>query len=124
MTEISYIELLRMAHEQLDSQAAMIEVLKNEVDELNSASYELYNIVFNHIDSSIEFSDEIDNSDIEHALNIHNLEQQAKGVNDFKKWVLDTDENTSGLDVRDISLIEFYVEPLIRQAKALKEDNQ
>jgi hypothetical protein len=28
MTEISYIELLRMAHEQLDSQSAMIEVLE------------------------------------------------------------------------------------------------
>jgi hypothetical protein len=52
---------------------------------------------------------------------IHNLEQQAKGVKDFKKWVLDTDQNSSGLDVRDISLIEFYVEPLISQAKALKE---
>jgi hypothetical protein len=52
------------------------------------------------------------------------LEQQAKGVNDFKEWVLDTDENSSGLDVRDISLIEFYVEPLIRQAKALKEQSE
>ena len=49
------------------------------------------------------------------------LEQQAKGVNDFGKWVLDTDKNASGLDVRDIALIEFYVEPLISQAKALKE---
>ena len=51
----------------------------------------------------------------------HNLEQKAKGANDFKEWVLDTDENSSGLDVMDISLIEFYVEPLIRQAKSLKE---
>ena len=60
-------------------------------------------------------------SSTQEEVEIIKLEQQAKGVNDFKKWVLDTDENTSGLDVRDIGLIEFYVEPLISQAKALKE---
>ena len=60
-------------------------------------------------------------SSTQEEVEIIKLEQQAKGVNDFKKWVLDTDENTSGLDVRDISLIEFYVESLISQAKALKE---
>ena len=59
--------------------------------------------------------------DMEKDRDIRDLEQQAKGANDFKEWVLDTDENSSGLDVRDISLIEFYVEPLISQAKALKE---
>ena len=62
-------------------------------------------------------------SSTQEEVEIIKLEQQAKGVNDFKKWVLDTDENTSGLDVRDIGLIEFYVEPLIRQAKALKEQD-
>ena len=54
-------------------------------------------------------------------LEAHNLEQQANGIMDFKKWVLDTDQNSSDIDVRDINLIEFYVEPLISQAKALKE---
>ena len=60
----------------------------------------------------------------EHA--VRDLEQQAKGVNDFKEWVLDTDKNSSGLDVRDISLIEcrVYVESLISQAKALKEQDK
>ena len=55
------------------------------------------------------------------ALGAHNLKQQANGIMDFKKWVLDTDQNSSDLDVRDINLIEFYVEPLISQAKALEE---
>lgn len=51
----------------------------------------------------------------------HNLEQQAKGIEDFGKWVLDTDKNASGLDVRDIDLIESYIEHLNNHAKAPKE---
>ena len=57
-------------------------------------------------------------------IEAHNLEQQAKGINDFGKWVLDTDKNASGLDVRDIDLIEFYIEHLRKQAKALKEQGK
>ena len=60
-------------------------------------------------------------SSTQEEVEIIKLEQQAKGVNDFKEWVLDTDKNSSGLDVRDTGLIEFYVESLISQAKALKE---
>ena len=63
-------------------------------------------------------------AELEEDRDVRDLEQQAKGINDFKKWVLDTDENTSCLDIRDISLIEFYVEPLIRQAELLKEQGK
>jgi hypothetical protein len=54
-------------------------------------------------------------------IHIRDIEQQAKGINDFGKWVLDTDKNASELDVRDIDLIEFYIEHLRNQSKALKE---
>jgi hypothetical protein len=113
MTEIQLKELLKKAHDQLDSQAAMIQLLASRLQYAQG----------DKISAIAKERKRWAREDLA-ALEIRDLEQQAKGVNDFKKWVLDTDENTSGLDVRDISLIEFYVDPLIRQAKALKEDNQ
>jgi hypothetical protein len=103
-------DILQIQMQVLQAEVAKIAELEKELTELKAYKAKLL--------AHVKYSS------TQEEVEIIKLEQQAKGINDFKEWVLDTDENTSGLDVRDISLIEFYVEPLISQAKALKEQEK
>jgi hypothetical protein len=92
MTEISYIELLRMAHEQLDSQSAMITKLASKLQEAQG----------DKISAIAKERKRWAREDLA-ALEIRDIEQQAKGISDF------------------VSSIEGFSEGYIQ---ALKEDNQ
>jgi hypothetical protein len=136
MSDTTYIELLKLAHEQLDSQAVKIAGLEKKCksrsytiieysnriaeleeknDELNSTSDELYSIVFNHIALTLEFPDQVDHTDIKQLLEAHNLEQQAKGIID----VLDEDEITHDGWV-SVEFLQDCIDDYQCQAKALK----
>ena len=86
--EDSYEILIRRTSGLTDAQKnleleARIAELEKENDELNSTSDELYSLVFNHIDLTIEFPDQVDHTDIKQLLEVHNLEQHSLAVNKF-----------------------------------------
>jgi hypothetical protein len=94
--------------------------LEKELDELNSASDELYGIVFNHIHLRLEFPDQVDHTDIKQLLEAHNLEQRIAGMEEVA---------TQKCPVSGFVVTEFkardqiinYADFLRNQAKALKE---
>jgi hypothetical protein len=67
---------------RLDTKDKRIAELEKELDNLNSGTDDLYNMVFEHVGLKLEFPDEVDHTDIKQLLKAHNIEQQAKGAVD------------------------------------------
>jgi hypothetical protein len=100
MTEINYKELLRMAHEQLDSQSAMIYRLNKELSSIVAGLFS------------------------EDELEIHNLEQQAKGVRDFfTNHPPRISMGKSAIWEVDDVLVDECIDKLTTKSKALKDQS-
>jgi hypothetical protein len=92
--------------------------LEKELDNLNSGTDDLYNMVFEHVGLKLEFPDEVDHTDIKQLLKAHNIEQQAKGCTDGAKAC--SISFGEGVVIGETEL-DGYAKDLLRQAKALKE---
>jgi hypothetical protein len=112
MTEISYIELLRMAHEQLDSQSAMITKLEDSYTALSKANQQILNSA---LDSESNYCE------LRGSLPAHNLEQQAKGF-DYASNKLTEQQGAAAAPI--LEMFNYFKNDLLSQAKALKEDKQ
>ena len=103
---------------RLDTKDKRIAELEKELDNLNSGTDDLYNMVFEHVGLKLEFPDEVDHTDIKQLLKAHNIEQQAKGCTDGAKAC--SISFGEGVVIGETEL-DGYAKDLLRQAKALKE---
>ena len=140
-------ELLRLAHEQLDSKESGLAELKKELEEMKARNTML-EVDFdaalsmaeelcetsNNPSTKIIFDSFVNDTSCETNLEAHNLEQQAKGVENAKeyyshKW----DDEFESVTVNIMKKGEGYIYPeglgdyseiLRNQAKALKEQGK
>jgi hypothetical protein len=154
MSEISYIELLRMAHEQLDSQSAMIKLLEQtlkdtaiiwgeKIAELEKER-DVYASAFHQLkgeflrcdncgyQSECKDFDIFNGGTVDWLQAIRDLEQQSKGLGDWldnEKIISMCSEAYNKHSFQHgihMTMLNAHEKSkqLSNQAKALKEDNQ
>jgi hypothetical protein len=106
-------ELLRMAHEQLDSQAAMIAELASKLQDAQGEK----------ISAIAKERKRWARQDLV-ALEIRDLEQQVKSLQKLLGFSFQMNSPASEwVDVIYLSDVEAAIISLLHQSKALKEDN-
>jgi hypothetical protein len=95
---------------RLDTKDKRIAELEKELDNLNSGTDDLYNMVFEHVGLKLEFPDEVDHTDIKQLLKAHNLEVRKQAFTDAVRYMEHSDKLITTHDVEIfIAEVDVYL---------------
>ena len=95
---------------ELGARDMRIAELEKELDNLNSGTDDLYNMVFEHVGLKLEFPDEVDHTDIKQLLKAHNLEVRKQAFTDAVKYMEHSDKLITTHDVEIfIAEVDVYL---------------